>query len=232
MKQKRKVWALIAASALIIIVVVLLVVFLPSASGTGGTPTPTYTAPLPTGTCQIYFDKASYVIENGETFTVTVTISNVNYLVAGQFDVVYDSSSLNIEGRPTGGIINDAYRSCGNISVGNGGDGVGGDYTNSGLFRVIVEVPWAQDTQDPCDGGAGTGPCGDGYLATFTFKGMKPGTSEIAFTGKKQMHQIVDWVAYQDYSYPCNPYPPVFTPTPCVPDSVLTWGGDVSVTVQ
>jgi hypothetical protein len=138
-------------------------------------------------------------------------------MVSGQFDVIYDNSSLNIAKRPTNGQINDIYRRCGNISVLNSGDGVGGDYTNSGLFRVIVEVPWSQDTQDPCDGGAGIGPCGDGYFTVFTFKGMSPGTSEIAFAGRKQMNQIVDWGLYEDYSYD---------------DSVLVWGPNVEVTVQ
>ena len=259
MKQKKKVWGLIAASALIIIVVVVLVVVLTSASGPGGTPTPTYTAspgptatnsvgPLPTGTCEIYFDKTSYVIENGETFTVTVMISNVNYLTAGQFDILYDKDTLNVAADPSGGTINDMYdrttygnpaTGCSWQSVGpiyyNGIDiGYGNAMANSGCLRILWTDEWAQapSSEGDCAGGDGTGQCGDGYLATFTFKGMRPGTSEIAFTGKKQVHQIVDWVAYQDYPYPCNPYPPVFTPTPCVPDSVLTWGGDVSVTVQ
>lgn len=221
MKLDRKIWSLIAATILIIVVVVLLVVFLPSASGPGGTPTPTYTASARpceiSGPCEIYFDQTSYIIENGETFTVTVMISNVSYLVTGQFDVVYDNSSLNMAERPTGGAINDIASGCGNISVSNTGDGVGGDYTNSGLFRVIVEVPWAQDPQDPCDGGAGTGPCGDGYLTSFTFKGMSPGTSEIAIAGKTQMNQILDWVPYEDYAYS---------------GGNVVWGPNVQVIVQ
>jgi hypothetical protein len=229
MKLGKKIWLLVAAAAVIIVVVVL-AILLSSTSGPGGTPTPTATGigyPTPTatgsvgpttaGTCRIYFDKTSCTIKEGETFNVTVMISNVNYLVTGQFDVVYDNSSLNIAKRPTNGQVNDIYRSCGNISVSNEGDGVGGDYTNSGLFRVIVEVLWSQDTQDPCDGGAGTGPCGDGYLATFTFRGMKPGTSEIAFTGTKQVNQIVDWVPYEDYSYSGGD---------------VVWGPNVEVTVQ
>jgi hypothetical protein len=219
MKLKRKNWSLVAATILIIAVVVLLVVFLPSASGPGGTPTPTPTYTASAGPCEIYFDQTSYVIENGETFTVAVMISNVNYLVTGQFDVVYDNSSLNIAERPTNGIINDVSRGCGNISVINEGDapGVGADYTNSGLFRVLIGVPWAQDTQDPCDGGAGTGPCGDGYLTIFTFKGMSPGTSEIAFGGKTQVNQILDWEPYEDYAYS---------------GGNVVWGPSVQVTVQ
>ena len=186
----------------------------PTATGIGS-PTPT---PTPTETAFIFWNQSSITVSNGSNFSVAVNVANIEFIVAGQFDVVYDNSSLNIAKRPAGGVIYDVYRGCGNISVSNIGNAPGvGDYKNSGLFRVLLECGWAQDSQDPCDGGAGTGPCGDGYLATFTFKGMKPGTSEIAFTGKTQVHQIVDWVPYEDYSYS---------------GVDVVWGPNVRVTVK
>src|SRR4030042_5131812 len=168
MKSGRKIW-LLAAAAAVIIVVVVLVVVLPSASGPSGTPTPTYTAPPgPTATrtvgpnqsdtCNIYFNTSSYTVEKGDTFAVEVSISNVEYLASGQFDVLYDKNILNVAANPSDGAINDTYNrlaygnpatGCGLKSVGtvySGGIDIGyGNATaSSGGLRIFWTDDWCQ----------------------------------------------------------------------------------------
>ncbi len=248
--NKKMIWSLMAAAAFIIVVVVL-VVLLTSASGPGGTPTPTYTAspgptatgsvgPLPTDTCEIYFDKASYVIENGETFNVTVMISNVDYLVTGQFDLLYDKDILNVAEVSSDGTIYDTYTrtAYGNPATGcgwqsiepvdsNGIDiGYGNAMSNSGCFRILWQNDWSQKTssEGDCAGGDGTGQCGDGWIIVVTFRAVSPGTSEIGFwkpgnaAHPMLVHQIVNWDLYYNYSYTGNEH--------------LMWGPNVQVTVQ
>jgi len=106
---------------------------------------------------------------------VKINITNVKYLVSGQFDVLYNSSVLNVVVDPPDGVINDTMRSCGNVTVDIDKGGIGGDWNSSGRLRIFVDVPWAQDPQDPCTGGNGSGPGGDGYLTTLTFKGIAAG---------------------------------------------------------
>ena len=203
---------------------------------TTGTPSQTLLS-APSPTCLVSWNQSSYTVTNGSTFQVKILITNVNYLASGQWDVFYNRSILNVQGRPTSGLVNDVYdrtyqgdpaEGCGWVPVYISSAGIdigyGNATTNSGCLRLLADCSWAQNYPDACAGGGGTGPVGDGYLTTITFKGVSPGTCDIAFGAypgttrfKTQMNQIVDWAVYQDYSYPGS--------------DVLVWGANASVTV-
>ena len=238
---KRKIKLVTIVATVILAVAIMAVVPVTKAEAiteTTGTPSQTLlSTPLPT--CLIHWNQSSYTVTNGSTFQVKILITNVNYLVSGQWDVFYNRSILNVVGRPTAGSINDVYdrtyqgnpvEGCGWVPVDINYAGINIGYgtatTNSGCLRFIAFCTWAQSDPEECAGGGGTGPVGDGYLTTITFKGVSPGTCDIALGAnqgagtlrfKTQMNQIVDWAVYQDYSYPGS--------------DVLVWGPNASVTV-
>jgi hypothetical protein len=144
--------------------------------------------------CEIAWNQSSYIAGLGQTFDVMVNITNAEYLVTGQFDVVYNSSIINVWTPPTNGTINDTMppRYCGNIPVNISYAGIGGNWTNSGRLRILLEVPWTQEPATNCSGGDGTGPCGDGYITILTFRGMNAGSGEIAFYDPRQINQMVE----------------------------------------
>lgn len=209
---------------------------------TTGTPSQTLLS-IPSPTCLIHWNQSSYAVTNGSTFQVKILITNVKYLLSGQWEVFYNRSILNVVGGPTQGSVNDSLdrsmycyddgeevfcgpaTGCGWVPVDiyyAGIDiGYGNALRNSGCLRFIADCAWSQTNPTECAGGGGNGPVGDGYLTTITFKGVSPGTCDIALGAhqafKTQMNQIVDWALYKDYSYSGS--------------DALVWGANASVTV-
>jgi len=207
----------------------------PTATGIGS-PTPT---PTPTETAFIFWNQSSITVSINSNFSLAVNVTNVKYLTASQFDVIYNPSVLNVRSPYPGvagtvGEINDAldrsaygdpsggcgWQSVGPLSYGPIDIGYGNAPTSSGCLRILLIDEWAQGSSDGeggCQGGDGTGQCGDGWITVIRFRAIGPGTSEIAFAGKKQINQIVDWVPKENYSYS---------------GVDVVWGPNVRVTVQ
>ncbi len=185
---------------------------------------------------------------NNSIFQLRVNVTNVEYLSTGQFDVFYNRTMVGVRSpNAIGGSVNDTLdrsmycyddgeevfcdpaTGCGWKSIAgfssNGIDiGYGNAPYNSGCLRILWETEWAQkQTFGGCQGGSGSGPTGDGWIALITFKAISPGTSEIGFwKGDRQKHpnivaQVVDWALYEDYAYS---------------GGNVIWGPNVLVTVQ
>jgi len=174
-------------------------------------------------------------------------VSNMLYMSAGQFDVFYNRTMVNLNrtGTPAGANVSagsifdvldreflcDPPEGCGWKSIsptffyGGINIGYGNATMNSGCVRIATSNTWPQtDTACDCAGGAGYGQTGDGWFATITFRAISPGTSDIAFwtwgvngSHPRQVHQYNNWEAYYNYSYPGSP--------------PLLWGGNVTVNV-
>jgi hypothetical protein len=149
-----------------------------------------------------------------------INMTNVEYMVSGQMDVLYNNSVLNVWADPPDGVVHDPVD--GDITIDVDKAGIGGNWWDSGRLRMIFDVPWAQQIPGPplFEGGNGTGPSGNGYLTQLTFRGVGEGTCDIAFwdcATPRQINQIVDWTIYQDYSYD---------------EAIVVWGANASVTVN
>ena len=106
----------------------------------------------------------SYSVNNGETFTMNVIVSNVNDLFGFQFNVQYNPSIIEFQGFGEGGFLKQDGRSTFCLDL----------KKETGLVKNLVCTRLGRGSVS-----------GEGVLGTLTFSAVGTGTSQVTLTNVK-----------------------------------------------